>query len=331
MAARIGIVGLGLMGRNHAERLEDAGASIAGGVDISEDARATFEETFDAETYEDYGPLYSTDVDAVVVTLPNSLHEDATVAALEAGLDVLVEKPVAHTLESAERIAQAAQDASGFCMVGFTMRFYPEVVALMDRIADGEFGDLTHVEVRYVRRNNIPKSGWFVDPELAGGGALVDVGVHVLHLGLSAAGFPEMTGAYGQTRTDRFDVDVETSATALLRSEGDLTMGVDVAWATPGEPDKSIVVRGTEGAARLDIVDRSLTVYVDPDTDEANPIRIETADSDWLALEDAAFLEAVAQGRPPELCGVDEGLAVQRVIDAVYRSSESGEAEVPGQ
>lgn len=327
MSAKIGIVGLGLMGTNHAERLERAGASIVGGVDVSRPAREQFERTFDGNCYEHYEDLYSTDIDAVVVTVPNSLHEEVTVAALDAGLDVLVEKPVAHTLESAERIAAAARDAPGFCMTGFTMRFYPEAVALMDRIADGEFGEVTHVEAHYLRRNNIPVSGWFVDPDLAGGGALVDVGVHVLHLGLAAAGFPNVDGIFGQTRTDRFDVSVETSATALLRCGGELTVGLDVAWATPDTPDKSIVVRGTEGAARLDIVDRSLTVYSDLDTDDADPTVVESAGSDWLAPEDEAFLDAVERGRPPAVSGIDEGIAVQRVIDAIYRSAASGQVE----
>jgi predicted dehydrogenase len=329
MAANIGIVGLGLMGTNHAERLEQAGATIAGGVDVSQDARERFEERFDASCYEAYDDLYATDVDAVVVTVPNALHEAAAVAALDAGLDVLVEKPVAHTLESAERIADAARDAPGFCMTGFTMRFYPEVVELVDRIADGEFGRITHVEAHYLRRNHIPQSGWFVDPDLAGGGALVDVGVHVLHLGLAAAGFPDVEGVFGQTRTDRFDVGVETSATALARGDGELTVSLDVAWATPGEPDKSVVVRGTEGAARLDVDDRSLTVYADPDTDEAEPTVVQTADSDWLAPEDEAFLDAVERGTPPAMSGIEEGLAVQRVIDAVYRSAASGQVESP--
>lgn len=329
MGTRIGIVGLGLMGTAHAERLADAGATIAGGADVSSEARDRFEESFDAETYEDFADLYTSGVDAVVITLPNAIHESATVTALDAGLDVLVEKPVAHTLESAQRIAEAARTAEEFCMTGFTMRFYPEVEALIERISAGEFGAIAHVEARYLRRNMVPYSGWFVDPELAGGGALVDVGVHVLDLALAVLDFPDVTGVYGQTRSDRFDIDVEAAATALLRSEDDVTLGLDVAWATPGEPEKSIVVRGSEGAARLDVNDRTLTVYGDPDTDEADPTIVETPDTDWLAPEDEAFLAAVERATPPDRSSIDEGMAVQRAIDAVYRSTTSGTVEVP--
>lgn len=329
MVTEIGIVGLGLMGANHAERLQDAGARISAGADVSADARKEFADTFHAETYEGYEELYASGVDAVVLTLPNSLHEEAAVAALDAGLDVLLEKPVAHTLESAERIAATARTADGFCMTGFTMRFYPEVEALMDRVAEGTLGEITHVEARYLRRNLIPYSGWFVDPELAGGGALLDVGVHVLHLGLNVLDFPRVCGVYGQTRTERFDIDVEASATALLRCADDVTLGLDVAWATPGEHDQSIEVRGTDGAARLDVNEGTLTLYSDPDVDEAEPILVETADSDWLAPEDRAFLDAVESASPPACSTIDEGMAVQRVIDAVYCSASSGKVEEP--
>lgn len=93
MGTRIGIVGLGLMGTAHAERLEDAGATIAGGADVSREARESFEREFEAETYEAFAALYASGVDAVVITLPNAIHEAAAVAALDAGLDVLVENP----------------------------------------------------------------------------------------------------------------------------------------------------------------------------------------------------------------------------------------------
>lgn len=329
MTARIGVVGLGLMGTEHSKRLEDAGGRIVGGADISSDARTSFAAEFDTDTYEDYEALYAAGVDAVVLTLPNAFHEEAAVAALERNIHVLVEKPVAHTLESAERIADAASSSDAFCMTGFTMRFYPVVEELVERATRGDFGAITHVDARYLRRNMIPYSGWFVDPDLAGGGALVDVGVHVLDIALASVDFPDFDGVYGRTSTDRFDIDVEAASTALLRSTDDVTIVLDVEWATPGEPEKSIIIRGTEGAAHLDLNEGTLTVYGDPDTDEANPTTIETPDTDWLAPEDEAFLDAVRRGSPPDRSTVEEGLAVQRVIDAVYRSAESGSAVRP--
>ncbi|RBI60473.1 gfo/Idh/MocA family oxidoreductase [halophilic archaeon] len=327
MGSRIGIVGCGLMGTEHAKRMERAGGDIVAGVDVAPEARERFADTFDADVYEDYADLYAGDVDGVVVTLPNAFHEEAAVAALDAGLDVLLEKPVAHDLASAERVVAAARDSEGFCMTGFTMRFYAEVVELMGRIESGEFGDVTHVEARYVRRDGVPESGWFIDPDLAGGGALVDVGVHVLDLALAALDFPAIEGVYGRTWTKREDIEVEDSATALVRCGDGATVSLDVSWAANADPGQSVAVRGSDGGALLDVGNGTLRVYDDAD----DATRVETADHDWLAPEDEAFVDAVEDGAPPAVSDVEEGLAVQRVVDAIYRSSETGTLVAPSQ
>jgi len=128
----VGIVGLGNIAYHHANKLVDAGATIVGGVDISEDARTAFTEEYDVPTYEDHSELFE-EIDAVIVTTPNRFHEEYAVEALEAGLDVLLEKPLAHTLESAERIAAAARDADGFCMVGFHSRFHHQAQIIKEK------------------------------------------------------------------------------------------------------------------------------------------------------------------------------------------------------
>lgn len=324
MSPRIGVVGLGNMGSEHATRIEDAGGDIVGGADIVPEARTQFGQRFGAEIHEDWNDLYASDVDAVVITLPNVLHEPAAVDALEAGLDVLLEKPLAHTLESAERIADVAQSADGFCMTGFVMRFYPVVEELCRHATDGSFGEISHVEATYVRRNQVPASGWFIDPELAGGGALVDVGVHVLDLALAVTGFPPIDGVYGRTRNECTSLDVEDSASALLGSDDGPTISLEVAWAANTPPDRSILVRGNEGGAHLDLSDLSLAVYDDPETGGEDPVPVETPDHDWLAPEDEAFVTAVDEERAPSRGTLDEALTVQRAIDAVYQSSTTG-------
>lgn len=338
MSPRIGVVGLGNMGSEHAKRIERAGGNVAAGADVVSEAREQFANNFDADVYEDWNDLYAADVDAVVITVPNALHEEAAVAALDAGLDVLLEKPIAHDLASAERVAAAAREAEGFCTTGFVMRFYSEVEELLGRAAAGEFGDVSHVEARYVRRNNVPDSGWFVDPDLAGGGALVDVGVHVLDVALAVLDFPAIEGVYGRTRSECTAIDVEDSATALARSVDGATVSLEVAWAANTDPGRTIIVRGSEGGARLDLGDETLWVYDDPEigvgdpeVGGADPVAVETPDHDWLAPEDEAFVEAVERGTPPEYGDIEEGLTVQRVVDAIYSSDETGELVMPSQ
>jgi len=160
-AVRVGIVGLGGIGHHHADRLIDHNAELVGGVDINGEARRRFNETYGVSTYEDNAELHSV-ADAVLITTPNRFHEQYAVDALEAGCDVLLEKPLAHTLESAGRIVEAAHNAEGFCMVGFNNRFSAPVEVIKEQQADGRFGDFSHIEANYVRRRGIPGRGsWF--------------------------------------------------------------------------------------------------------------------------------------------------------------------------
>ncbi|MFW6320562.1 MAG: Gfo/Idh/MocA family protein, partial [Halohasta sp.] len=172
---QVGIVGLGGIGHHHADRLGDHDAQLTGGVDISGDARREFSEEYNVPTYEAADELFGL-VDAVFITTPNRYHEQYAIEALEAGCDVLLEKPLAHTLESAQRIADAAADAEGFCMVGFNNRFASPVEVIKGYQEEGRFGEISHIEANYVRRRGIPGRGsWFTSKEVAGGGALIDI------------------------------------------------------------------------------------------------------------------------------------------------------------
>ena len=343
---QVGIIGLGGIGHHHAERLADQPAELAGGLDISGDARESFREQFDVPTYEEPENLLSA-VDAVLITTPNRFHEQYAVAALEAGLDVLLEKPLAHTLESAKRIAEAAHDAEGFCMVGFNNRFAAPVEVLKQHQAEGRFGDMSHIEANYVRRRGIPGRGsWFTSKGVAGGGALIDIGVHAIDLALHFLDFPEITEVSGSTRSEfgtreeyayiemwGEDVgpegfDVDDSATALLRTESGQTVSLDVAWATNRPENNEFVLRGTEAGARFDRGSHDLTIYEasGTGTHHLTDAEIETQAVDTHKAELRYFVEHVAAGEQPDQNTVEEGLAVQRVIDAIYRSSEQGEA-----
>ncbi|WP_435156395.1 Gfo/Idh/MocA family protein [Haladaptatus sp. DFWS20] len=321
MSARIGVVGLGTMGTNHATRLVDAGAEIVSGVDVNEAARKAFEEQFDAVTYTNHSAMYESDLDGIVITVPNALHEEVAVTALDENVHTLVEKPLAHSVESAQRIATAAYESEAFCVVGFVMRYYKTVQKLLALRDEGEFGDIVHIDAHYVRRHNRPTSGWFIDPELAGGGALVDIGVHVLDLALTLLDFPAINGIYGRTRTPSGH-DVEDSASAFIRCANDATIGLEAAWVSNGPATREIVVRGTEGGAALDIEKDELRIYSGSDGD---PEIIETESQDWLAPEDEAFARAVENGMPPTVGSLEEAVTVQRVLDGVYRSESCEE------
>ncbi len=343
---RVGIVGLGNIGHYHADRLLELRADLVGGMDIKADARRRFAEKYGVETFEDASKLFA-EADAVVITTPNRFHEEYAIAALEAGLDVLLEKPLAHSIESAKRIAAAARAADGFCMVGFNNRFANPVEVLKHYQRSGRFGELQHVEANYIRRRGIPGRGsWFTSKEVSGGGALIDIGVHAIDLALYFLDFPEIVEVSGVTRSqfgNREDYayvemwgddtgaegfDVEDSASAFIRCADGKSVSLEVAWATNSPTNDEFIIRGTDAGARFDRAEHALTIFESNKggTDHLSDTNIETQPNDTHKSEQELFIAAVAAGKHPGRNTVDQALSVQRVIDAIYRSSEEGRA-----
>ncbi|SEQ22663.1 Predicted dehydrogenase [Natrinema salaciae] len=343
MDIEAGIVGLGNIGQYHAERLVDLGVTLAGGMDIAAEARTRFARRYDVDVYDDHHELYD-NIDAVIITTPNKYHEEYAIDAFERGLDVLLEKPLGHSFGSAERIAEAAAQSDGLAMVGFNNRFANTVQIVKNRIDRSELGQLSHVEANYIRRRGIPGRGsWFTRQQIAGGGSLIDLGVHAIDLALYLLGYPDVKEVSGVARSefggrdeyayldmwaddagpDGFDVD--DSASAFIRCAGNRTISLEVAWATNRPATHEFVVRGSQSAARFDLLEGDLSFHsasnVGPD--HLEDTSIETRQNDTHSDEQREFFERIIDG-DERGSSVEEALEVQRVIDGIYRSSEEG-------
>jgi predicted dehydrogenase len=231
-------------------------------------------------------------------------------------------------------------------MVGFNNRFSNPVEVLKHDVRSGRYGDVTHVEANYVRRRGIPGRGsWFTSKAVAGGGALIDIGVHAVDLALYFLDFPEVVEVTGTTRTEfggREDYaflrqwgadegpggfDVEDSASAFVRCADGRTVSLEVAWAANRPDSDEFVVRGTEAGATLDRNSHELTVY-EAGVGGANHLStttVETRECVTHREEQRAFVSAVREGTLDRNT-VDQALTVQRVVDAIYRSSAEGRA-----
>src|SRR5947207_2838978 len=168
------------------------------------------------------------DLDAVSVCLPNHLHAPMTIAALRAGKHVMCEKPPALSVAEARKMHKAATKAGRILLYSVQRRFGGHELAAKQAIAKGLAGDVYHARATWMRTRGIPMgTGWFTEKCRSGGGALIDIGVHMLDLAWYLLGQPKPISAYGVTHqkfrsivaTER-TFDVEDAAFALLRFEG---------------------------------------------------------------------------------------------------------------
>jgi predicted dehydrogenase len=332
------------MGTSHATWVEDAGANVVAGADVLQDARDRFDAEFDVPTFDDHEELYDeTELDAVVITTPNKFHEPAATAALERGLAVLCEKPLAHSVQAAEQVAVAADRSDAFCMVGFHNRFTPAARLFKARQSEGQFGDISHVEADFVRRRGIPGPGsWFTDESLSGGGALIDIGVHVIDYAMYLLDFPTVADVSASVRhqfgnddyadpdgwganwdDDSETFDVEDSVSAFVTFEDESSLSLEVAWATNRSPSRTVRVRGTEAGGEMTVGGDDLTVF---DTgnggfDHYSDMNLSgDMGQTGHAAQDALFVDGVATGEAPDINTVEEALAVQRLIGAIYNA-----------
>jgi len=340
---RVGIVGLGGIGHLHAESVRTLSHELVGGVDVSDVARSRFQDRFGVATFSSYQDLFEAGVDAIFVATPNRFHEEHAVAALKTDVSVLVEKPLAHTLSSAERIVSAAERSRALCTVGFNERYSNGVNVIMSHQSDGFFGDIYHVDAHYIRRRGIPGIGsWFTESDIAGGGALLDIGVHTIDLALYFLGFPPVREVIGTTRSD-FGPDpdytylemwgderragtfnVEDSAFGFIRCTGDKSVCLNVAWAANQRNNDVFRIYGTEAGAEYDRGSEEVTLFEVSSGGSSHYIdsKVTAHRSETHRRQDRAFLRAVTTGDSSGLVLMEEALTVQRAIDAIYRSRD---------
>ncbi len=211
-------------------------AELAGGADIVTDWEAALDRD---------------DVDAVAICTPNHLHEPIAVAAAEAGKHVLVEKPMAVSLAAADRMIAAAERAGVVLMPAHNVRFAPAFVAASEAVQRGDIGEVTGVRAAFGHGGPhlwAPAATWFRDPSQAGGGALLDLGVHVADL-LRAVLADEITSVAALLHHDGV---VDDDAHVVARFARGTVGSFHTSWRARPGPDHQLTIVGTEGTLHLD-------------------------------------------------------------------------------
>jgi predicted dehydrogenase len=256
--------------------------------------------------------LTSADVDAVVIGTPNHLHAPQAIAALEAGKGVLVDKPMAIDLAAAERMAAVARATGSVLLVGHMWRYRDEVRALRARIAAGELGRIDRTHGYGVHAGWGP-SGWFTDRALAGGGALIDMGIHAIDAARYLLGDPEHVRVVASLSTSHGAYDVDDDGVLLIDWDGGARSTIDCGWWLPrlGGLEADTEVYGSAGYARIW-----------PTVEQ--PDGYEHCSLPMYASQMADFLGRVrGRGHEPPAGAptIDTALAAMRIVADAYRSA----------
>ena len=322
---RVGILTCGaIVTKGHLPGLQALGRDVVDVVAFQSrrppTAQAAREQWGSGEVVGDWRDVLARDdVDAVDICAPNSMHAELAIAAAEAGKHVLVEKPMATTVADADAMVAAASSAGVVLMAAHNLRFAAPYAAAARAVADGLVGDV--VGVRVAMGHGGPEgwtrdAGWFRDPSLSGGGALLDLGIHVADL-LRAVTGDEVTEVSALLRRPSPDAVEESGVVALaLRGGGVGTLSAS--WAVRPGADHQLLVQGTEGTLT---VERGQAVVRPAGGGDKVIVEPPSPAPDLLAN-----FVAVCRGDAAPVVGPRDGRQALAIIEAAYRSAESGRA-----
>lgn len=322
---RVAVAGYGYIAHYHARAAaETAGTELVAVMGRDGAKAAEFAATHGiAKIYNSSAELAADpDIDLVVIALPNSLHAPLSIELMEAGKHILVEKPMAMGAAEASAMASVAARTGCRLLVGHQWRFDREALWLRDQIAAGALGDVVKVKSYGIHTNWGP-TGWFVQPELAGGGALIDMGVHALDTLRFLLGDPEPVSVYARIETRYGDYDVDDMGVLVVNWEGGVTSVIESGWWNPymDGVEASTQLFGTQGYGRL--FPTSVTRIVDwkPQGEMPKfPARAEHCDQHTYTGQLAELAAAIRERREPSP-GPAHGLTIMRICDAAYASA----------
>ncbi len=338
---RIGVIGLGGIGRGHVKSFAgNANATVVAISDLNEQLLKEIGDNNEvANRYTDaYEMLEKEAVDVVCIATPNKFHKPYAIAAFKAGLHVFCEKPMAMNATEAEEMLAASKTAKKRLMIDFSYRFSPAAVQIKKEVESGVLGDIYYARSEWLRRRGLPGfGGWFGQKALAGGGPLIDLGVHRLDFALWLMDFPKPTWVMGSTYdpiarklAEKEDCvfDVEDFSTAMIKFENGATLDLTASWASNIKENELMATRllGTEGGLVQKNINEGYEfeaeVYIERNGSQYD-MKPHGKSKDVLSASDH-FIECIINDKPHTATG-EEGLLVMELLDAIYASAESGE------
>lgn len=344
---RVGIVGAGWPGRKHAEGYEAAGGfSVLAVADLIPSRRRAAVEQFNASReYADALELVADpDVDVVSVCLPNHLHLPVALAALKAGKHVVCESPPALNAAEAKKIAAAAAKAGKTVLYAMQRRFGGFEQAARQAIEKGYAGNVLHARAAWTRTRGVPSgTGWYADRARSGGGAMIDLGLHMLDLAWSLLGQPKPLAAFAvfpglgaspltaeaaEPAAQSSSSRVEESGFALLKLEGGRSIDLGASWAInqpPQHQGTSCRAYGDKGAVEVYRADGPALYrgFAASGAAKETILKLPRLTHHGAMMR---HLRECLLGRATPAVGAEQGVTLMQMVDAIYKSAASGKS-----
>ena len=322
---RLGFVGLGWIGRNRLESVVQAGgAEVAAMHDVAMTTEAQ-KLSPDAVVFSSFEELLNYDLDGVVIATPNRFHAEQSIAALERGIAVFCQKPLARNAFETRRVVEAARRADQLLGVDLSYGAMPAMRKINRLVASGELGKIFAIDAVF-HNGYGPDKAWFYDYSLAGGGCVLDLGSHLLDLALRPLGYPRIARvqsslfAKGEAAVGQV---VEDYGVATIETETRAVLNLSCCWNlhVGSEAEIEIAFYGTEGGAKLSNVDGSFYDFVaerfrGTHTEVLSDPR--DAKWQWGGLATLEWIKRIDEGFDP---AAEHYVELAEVIDSVYEAS----------
>lgn len=297
---RTGVIGVGSMGQHHVRIYHEMeGVELVGISDVDRTLVENLASRYDTKPFTDYKELLAEGLDAVSIVVPTTLHKQVTMDVLEAGANILVEKPVADTIENADSMIKAAREAGRLLMVGHIERFNPAVTKMKEIIDSGLLGKIVSISSRRVGPYN---------PRIRDVGIIIDLGVHDIDV---------ISYLYGSRVSEVYSIagnDIhsqEDHASTILKFKDNRSGVVEINWLTPHKTREMTVV-GLQGVAYLDYIDQTVSIH---DKEWIREAKVEKGEP--LKKELEHFVRSVRDSETPLITGEDGKHALEVALDAI--------------
>ncbi len=325
----IGIVGAGLQGRRRAQALRQSKDDrLVAVVDVNQDAAKALAIGTDAIVYSNWEEITKRDdINTVIICTPPNLHAPIGIAAMKNGKHVLCEKPLAMNPAEAEKMVAAARDNNVKLKGGFNHRHHPGIKQAKTWVNQGSIGELISIRCQYGigGRPGYDKE-WRADSKIAGGGQLMDQGMHLLDLCRWFIG--DFNEVFGFLATSYWDMPLEDNAFALLRTKKEQIVSMHTSWTQwknqfifeVSGKDGYVTINGLGGSYGTEKAILGKRAFLEPFREEIIEFRSE--DRSWQE-EWLEFVSAIRENREPLSNGYD-GLQALRLAYAIYESAHTG-------